>query len=83
MKSPGTLISAHEKAIEVLQLLAQAKDRVTLYKGHLKMWKDNRKYTWVHGSYRREQEIIDKIIASHRVYQRIKNYYLNHLKKIR
>lgn len=83
MKSAGTLISAHEKAIEVLQLLAKAKDRVAIYKGHLKIWNDRHCYNWVHNEYRREQQIIDKIITSHRVYQRIKNYYLNHLKKIR
>lgn len=82
MKSPSTLKAYHEKAICALELLQKAKDRVQHYKNHLKLFNDRHRMYFVHNTYRNEGQIIDKIISSHRTYQRIKTYYLNLLKRI-
>lgn len=83
MKSPSTLIVHHEKALCCLEMLQKAKDRVDVYKTHLKLWNDRHRANWVHGSYRRESEIIAKIISSHQIYQRVKKYYFNLLTKLK
>lgn len=82
MKSASTLIPYHEKAILVLEFMQKAKDRVTFYKTHLKLWNDRHRSHFVHSTYKREGDIIQKIITANRVYIRIRNYYFNILKHI-
>ena len=76
MKSPSTLIAKHQRQICTLELLQKAEERVNLYKGHLKLWRDKNRMQWVYTVYRREQEIIDNVITANRVYCRIKQHYL-------
>lgn len=83
MKSPSTLTAYHEKAILTLEFLQKSKDRVSFYRMHLKLWRDRHNMHFVHGTYKRESEIIEKIITSHRAYQRIKKYYFNLLNKMK
>ena len=77
MKSAPTLIAIHEKATCVLEMLEDARKRTAITKDHLKLWRDRHHSSWVHSTYRNEQEIIEKIITANRVYCRIKRYYLN------